>query len=255
MGGSSFFLLPLLLFSLSSWWSEEGSSRRKSSNSLIVMSVATGLLAKRAVALVTGGASGLGRATAERLARNGARVVIADLAGSGGESVAENAGKNMVFSPTDVTDAEAVSAALNAAEAQFGEPVNTVVNCAGIAYAIKTLGKKGPHPQDAFDRTLAVNVGGTFNVIRLASERMAAAEPLNEDGFRGVIINTASVAAYDGQRGASCRCVHLIEARVSRFACAGSFGRRSRLPDVVCLPHVLWQAKRHTLLLKAPLLR
>lgn len=170
------------------------------------MSVATGLLAKRAVALVTGGASGLGRATAERLARNGARVVIADLAGSGGESVAENAGKNVVFSPTDVTDAEAVSAALNAAETQFGEPVNAVVNCAGIAYAIKTLGKKGPHPQDAFDRTLAVNVGGTFNVIRLASERMAAAEPLNEDGFRGVIINTASVAAYDGQRGAYCLC-------------------------------------------------
>jgi len=165
------------------------------------MSVLTGLVAKRAVALVTGGASGLGRATAERLARNGARVVIADLPTSEGEAIAEKSGDNVVFAPTDVTDPETVTAALNLAESSFGEPVNAVVNCAGIAYAIKTLSKKGPHPQDAFDRTLAVNVGGTFNVIRLASERMAAAEPLNEDGFRGVIVNTASVAAYDGQRG------------------------------------------------------
>ena len=165
------------------------------------MSIASGLLAKRAIALVTGGASGLGRATAERLVRNGARVVIADLPGGGGDAVAEAAGDNMHFAPTDVTDPDGVSAALSMIESKFGEPVNTVVNCAGIAYAIKTLGKKGPHPQDAFERTLSVNVGGTFNVIRLAAERMAAAEPLNEDGFRGVIVNTASVAAYDGQRG------------------------------------------------------
>ena len=165
------------------------------------MAVNFGLSAKRAVALVTGGASGLGRATAERLVRNGARVVIADLPSSEGESVAEAAGENMIFAPTDVTDSDSVTAALNLAETTFNQPINGVVNCAGILYAIKTLGKKGPHPQDLFDRTLSVNVGGTFNVIRLASERMAAADPMNEDGFRGVIVNTASVAAYDGQRG------------------------------------------------------
>mmetsp|Transcript_34162 Transcript_34162/g.85751 ORF Transcript_34162/g.85751 Transcript_34162/m.85751 type:complete len:265 (-) Transcript_34162:34-828(-) len=159
---------------------------------------------KNAVALVTGGASGLGRATAQRLARNGATVVIADLPSSNGHEVAAEIGAH--FSPTDVTNEVDVNKALDLArEKAGGREVNIAVNCAGIAIAKRTLSKKGAHPLEDFLRILTVNTGGTFNVLRLASARMATTDvensPVLHKGERGVIVNTASVAAFDGQIG------------------------------------------------------
>jgi NAD(P)-dependent dehydrogenase (short-subunit alcohol dehydrogenase family) len=146
-------------------------------------------------ALVTGGASGLGRATAERLARAGAHVVIADLASSDGKAVAERIGA--VFVPTDVTDEQQVQAAVDAASEQGTLRVD--VNCAGIGNAIRTVGRKGPFPLEDFARVVQVNLVGTFNTIRLAAARMAEHDPVGEE--RGVIVNTASIAAYEGQIG------------------------------------------------------
>ncbi|MGD9988386.1 3-hydroxyacyl-CoA dehydrogenase [Pseudonocardia sp.] len=149
------------------------------------------------VALVTGGASGLGLATTETLLDAGAKVVILDLPGSPGEQVAEKLGDAVRFAPADVRDEAAVSAALDVA-AELGT-LRVAVNCAGIGPAAKTVGKNGPFPLDVFTRVVEINLIGTFNVIRLAAERMTAADPV--DGERGVIINTASVAAFDGQIG------------------------------------------------------
>ncbi|MFC3961357.1 3-hydroxyacyl-CoA dehydrogenase [Nocardia jiangsuensis] len=149
------------------------------------------------VALVTGGASGLGLATVEELHAQGAKVVIVDLPSSPGETVAEELGDGVVFAAADVTDEEQVTAALDAA-AELG-PLRIAVNCAGIGNAIKTVGKQGAFPLAAFQKVVSVNLIGTFNVIRLAAERIAATEPVGEE--RGVIINTASVAAFDGQIG------------------------------------------------------
>ncbi|WP_432177805.1 3-hydroxyacyl-CoA dehydrogenase [Streptomyces sp. NBC_00063] len=146
-------------------------------------------------ALVTGGASGLGRATAERLVANGARVVIFDLATSDGEAVAKEIGATFV--PGDVTSEAGVTAAVGAATALA--PLRITVNCAGIGGAGRTVGKEGPYDLDKFRKVVEVNLIGTFNVIRLAAQAMGANEPL--DGDRGVIINTASVAAFDGQIG------------------------------------------------------
>ena len=147
-------------------------------------------------ALVTGGASGLGLATAQVLAEAGAEVVIIDLPNSNGGDV-----PNVTFAPADVTNEEQVRAAIGMA----AKPLRIVVNCAGIATAERTLGKEGPLPLDHFERVIRVNLIGTFNVIRLASEAMAATEPLGGTGQgeseRGVIVNTASVAAFDGQIG------------------------------------------------------
>lgn len=151
---------------------------------------------QQVVALITGGGSGLGHATASRFVRQGAKVVLADLRG---EEAAEALGENAAFARCDVTNEDDVNAALDLAEARFGS-VNVVVNCAGIAIAQKVLSSKGPHPLDAFQKILTVNVAGTFNVIRLAAVRMAASHP-NDGGERGVIVNTASVAAFDGQIG------------------------------------------------------
>ncbi len=151
------------------------------------------------VALVTGGASGLGLATAKRLLRLGAKVVIADLPKSNGAAEAEALGANARFAPTDVTSETDVQAAIDLAYTAFG-PLNLVVNCAGIAIALRTLTKEGPHALDLFQRVINVNIAGTFNVIRLASQRMQSNDP-NPGGERGVIVNTASVAAYDGQIG------------------------------------------------------
>jgi len=156
---------------------------------------------KSAVALVTGAASGLGRATATHLVKSGSRVIIVDLASSDGEQVASDLGPLATFSPADVTSEADVTRALDLALEKFGSEVNVAVNCAGIGTAGKTLGKRGPFNLESFSKTLAVNTVGTFNVIRLAAERMSFGEPINEDGGRGVIINTASVAAYDGQIG------------------------------------------------------
>ncbi|ANY04980.1 3-hydroxyacyl-CoA dehydrogenase [Pseudonocardia sp. HH130630-07] len=150
-----------------------------------------------AVAVVTGGASGLGLATTERFVELGAKVVVIDLPSSQGEAVADKLGDAVRFAPADVTDPGQIGAALDVAE-QLGT-LRVAVNCAGIGNAAKTFGKKGAFPLDGFTKVINVNLIGTFNVIRLAAERMAAAEPL--DGDRGVVVNTASVAAFEGQVG------------------------------------------------------
>ncbi|XP_078488686.1 3-hydroxyacyl-CoA dehydrogenase type-2-like [Ciona intestinalis] len=154
------------------------------------------------VSLVTGGASGLGRATVERLVRNGSRVVMFDLPSSDGEKVAKDLGENnCVFCPGDVTSTEDVSAALDVAKSKFGK-LDVTVNCAGIGIAVRTynMHKKKLHPLDQFERVLDVNVCGTFNVIRLSAQMMNQND-LSERQEKGVIINTASVAAYEGQIG------------------------------------------------------
>ncbi|OBF57025.1 3-hydroxy-2-methylbutyryl-CoA dehydrogenase [Mycobacterium sp. E3251] len=149
---------------------------------------------KDAVAVVTGGASGLGLATTKRLLDAGAQVVVIDLRG---EEAVQELGERARFVQADVTDEAAVSKALDTAES-LG-PVRINVNCAGIGNAIKTLSKDGPFPLDAFKKVVGVNLIGTFNVLRLAAERIAKTEPVGEE--RGVIINTASVAAFEGQIG------------------------------------------------------
>ncbi|HEY8490939.1 MAG TPA: 3-hydroxyacyl-CoA dehydrogenase [Dehalococcoidia bacterium] len=150
-------------------------------------------------AVVTGGASGLGRATAELLASLGARVAVLDRPGSAGEEVARTLGEGAIFAPADVTDEGQVTAALDTAVREFGG-VHVVVNCAGIGAAARTVSKDGPMPLGLFARVIQVNLIGTFNVIRLAAARMATNEP-NAEGERGVVVNTASVAAFDGQIG------------------------------------------------------
>ncbi len=153
-----------------------------------------------ASALVTGGGSGLGAATARTLARAGAAVVVADLPSSPGASVAEEivaAGGRGEFVPTDVTDEAAVQAAVDAASVLA--PLRVVVNCAGVGTPGKVVGKKGPLPLAAFSQVVQVNLVGTFNVIRLAAAAMMQTEPV--DGERGVVVNTASAAAFDGQIG------------------------------------------------------
>ncbi len=141
--------------------------------------------------LVAGGGSGLGAATASRLAAGGANVVVADL--EGGE-----VGDDFRFVETDVTDEESVQAAVDAALDLGG--LYGAINCAGVAAAEKVLGKDGPHSLASFTKVVQVNLVGTFNVIRLAAAAMQENEPAAE-GERGVIVNTASVAAYDGQIG------------------------------------------------------
>jgi NAD(P)-dependent dehydrogenase (short-subunit alcohol dehydrogenase family) len=149
---------------------------------------------KDAVAVVTGGASGLGLATTKRLLDAGASVVVIDL--REGEELAQ-LGDRVKFAAADVTDEAAVGQALDLAES-LG-PLRINVNCAGIGSAAKTLGKDGPFPLDWFTKTIQVNLIGTFNVLRLSAQRIAKNEPIGEE--RGVIINTASVAAFEGQIG------------------------------------------------------
>ena len=154
----------------------------------------------KVIALVTGSASGLGRATALRLGRGGAKVVVVDLPSSNGAATAEEIGANAIFAPCDVTSESDVNAALDLAEKTFGGKVNVAVNCAGIAIAKRTVSKSGAHDLASFLKVLHVNVGGSFNIIRLVAARLAETEP-GPDGERGVCINTASVAAFDGQIG------------------------------------------------------
>ncbi|WP_430334378.1 3-hydroxyacyl-CoA dehydrogenase [Rhodococcus sp. ACT016] len=149
------------------------------------------------VALVTGGASGLGLATVKALHEQGASVVILDLPSSNGEAIAKDLGDRARFAAGDVTDEASVTAALDLAES-LG-PLRVAVNCAGIGNAIKTVGRSGAFPLADFTKIINVNLVGTFNVIRLAAERIAKTDPI--DGERGVIVNTASVAAFDGQIG------------------------------------------------------
>jgi NAD(P)-dependent dehydrogenase (short-subunit alcohol dehydrogenase family) len=150
------------------------------------------------VALVTGGGSGLGEATVRRLAARGAGVVICDLPSSAGKAIAEELGSQVVFVPTDVTDEAAVTAALDAASSLGA--LRLVVTCAGIATPGRIVGRNGPLPLATFRQVIEVNLIGTFNVLRLAAERMIALDPL-ADGDRGVVVMTASIAAYDGQVG------------------------------------------------------
>jgi len=150
-------------------------------------------------AVVTGGASGLGRATAERLLAAGAAVALLDRPASPGADVAKTMGQRATFTPADVTNAEEVSAALQTAGERLGG-VNVLVNCAGIGTAMKTFGRSGPAKLEEFTRVVQVNLIGTFNCIRLAAALMAKNAP-GADGERGVVINTASVAAFDGQIG------------------------------------------------------
>ena len=150
-------------------------------------------------AVVTGGASGLGRATAERLLAAGAAVALLDRPASPGADIAKTMGQRATFTPADVTNAEEVSAALQTAGERLGG-VNVLVNCAGIGTAMKTFGRSGPAKLEEFTRVVQVNLIGTFNCIRLAAALMAKNAP-GADGERGVVINTASVAAFDGQIG------------------------------------------------------
>lgn len=149
--------------------------------------------------LVTGGGSGLGGATAAHLVAAGANVVLADINAETGSAHATRLGAQARFAATDVTREEDVQRALDLAAAEFGA-LDGAISCAGIAVAQRTLGKSGPHALDSFARVVQVNLIGTFNVIRLAAAVLARNVPDGE-GERGVLINTASIAAYDGQIG------------------------------------------------------
>jgi NAD(P)-dependent dehydrogenase (short-subunit alcohol dehydrogenase family) len=149
-------------------------------------------------AIVTGGASGLGAATARRLAAAGSRVVLADVNDAAGEALATELGGAFVH--VDVTDPTQVAEAV-AAAGEMG-PLRVLVNCAGVAWAGRTLERDGtPHDLDLFAKVISINLVGSFNCIRLAASAMAATEPYDDHGARGAIVNTASVAAYDGQIG------------------------------------------------------
>ncbi len=152
---------------------------------------------KDSVFLVTGGASGLGAASARMAVENGAKVVIADL--QDGAAYAKELGANARYIKTNVTTEADGKAAVEMAVKEFGK-LTVLINCAGIAIGEKTIGKNGPHALDSFTRVITVNLIGTFNMIRIAAEAMAKGKP-NASGERGVIVNTASVAAYDGQIG------------------------------------------------------
>lgn len=146
---------------------------------------------------MTGGASGLGEATARYFASKGAQVTLLDRDSTQGMQVARDIGGH--FAQTDVTDESSVQGAIDLALERMGG-ISVAVNCAGIALGIKTVGRDGPHPLPAFQQTVDINLVGSFNVARLAAAAMADNAP-EPDGARGVIINTASIAAFDGQKG------------------------------------------------------
>ncbi|MEX0958932.1 MAG: 3-hydroxyacyl-CoA dehydrogenase [Burkholderiales bacterium] len=154
---------------------------------------------KNSTVLITGGASGLGAATAEMVATAGGNAVVADLSREAGEALAAKLGKAARFVECDVSKEEHAKAAVALALKEFGG-LHGLVNCAGIALGEKTVGKEGPHRLDAFARVININLVGTFNMIRIAADAMAKQQP-NAAGERGVIVNTASVAAFDGQIG------------------------------------------------------
>ncbi|MGH7950084.1 MAG: SDR family NAD(P)-dependent oxidoreductase, partial [Candidatus Binataceae bacterium] len=154
---------------------------------------------KNAIALITGGGSGLGEATAREFANVGAKIAILDLPASPGVAVAESLGASGLFVAADVAAGDPVAQAVAAIMKRFGA-IHIVVNCAGIGRAMRTVSKDQPHSLDLFSKVIAVSLIGTFNVIRLAAVEMAKNQP-NADGERGVIVNTASVAAFEGQIG------------------------------------------------------
>lgn len=150
-------------------------------------------------ALITGGASGLGAATASRFVDHGAKVIVLDRDDERGHALARQLGDRARFAAADVTDEADVQAALDLARSQFGG-LNVVVNCAGVGLAMRTTSSRGPHPLDLFETVVRINLIGNFNAIRLAATAMSNNQA-NADGERGVIINTASVAAFEGQIG------------------------------------------------------
>lgn len=154
---------------------------------------------KNSVAIVTGGASGLGRGTVEKFVAEGGKVAIFDLNETAGAEIAAAMGNAVIFCKVDVTDEASVQQAIDKTMATFGA-IHICVNCAGIGNAIKTYGKKGPFPLAEFNKVIQINLVGSFNVLRLAAEQMAKNE-LMDGQERGVIINIASVAAYEGQIG------------------------------------------------------
>jgi NAD(P)-dependent dehydrogenase (short-subunit alcohol dehydrogenase family) len=154
---------------------------------------------KDKVAIITGGGSGLGEATGREFAAAGARVIVLDLANSPGPKVAASFGDKGLFVAADVVSGDAVEAAIAEAVKRFGS-LHIAVNCAGVGRAQRTVSKDGPHSLDMFAKVVQINLFGTFNVIRLAAAQIAK-NPADAEGERGVIINTASIAAYDGQIG------------------------------------------------------
>lgn len=154
---------------------------------------------KDKVFLVTGGGSGLGAATAATLVEAGAKVVLADVNREAGEKLAAELGGNALFVETDVTGEASANNAIRSAVEKFGA-LHGLVNCAGVAPAEKVVGKEGPHKLESFARVININLVGTFNMLRLAADAMMKNEP-DAGGERGVIVNTASVAAYEGQLG------------------------------------------------------
>jgi NAD(P)-dependent dehydrogenase (short-subunit alcohol dehydrogenase family) len=154
---------------------------------------------KNRVFIVTGGGSGLGAAVARSLVADGAQVVIADIDRAAGQATAAELGDNLRFAPTDVTSEADGKAAVQLALDSFGH-LHGLVNCAGVAPGEKVLGRDGPHRLESFARAVSINLIGTFNMIRLAADAIVKEMP-GEDGERGVIVNTASIAAYDGQIG------------------------------------------------------
>ena len=152
------------------------------------------------VAVITGGASGLGRATAEMVINNGGKVAIFDLNEALARQTASDLGADAAAFVANVADATSVATAVEQAMGHFGS-IHVNVNCAGIGAAARTIGKDGPLPLERFNFVLQVNLVGTFNTLRLCADAMQNNEPTNDDGEKGVIINTASVAAFDGQIG------------------------------------------------------
>src|SRR5450432_3185066 len=152
------------------------------------------------IAIVTGGASGIGQAVVNAFIERGGRVAIFDLNEAAGQSMIKKLGSNAIFETVNVADEPSVIAAIAKTMASLGA-IHVCVNCAGIGSAHKTFGKEGPFPLAAWNKTIAVNLTGTFNVTRLCAEQMAKNEPLDSNGSRGAVVNIASVAAYDGQIG------------------------------------------------------
>ena len=150
-------------------------------------------------ALVVGGASGLGEATTRRLHSEGAKVTIADVNGEKGDALADELGDGVQFIQADVTKADEVESAVDAA-AELGGGLRISMHCAGVGWAERTVSKRGPHQLQPFEIVIGINLIGTFNALRLAAAKMADNEP-DSNGERGVCINTASIAAYDGQIG------------------------------------------------------
>ncbi|MBB4438119.1 MULTISPECIES: 3-hydroxyacyl-CoA dehydrogenase [Rhizobium] len=157
------------------------------------------MLIRGAGFIVTGGGSGLGAATVRMLVEAGGRVTIADLNAEAGQEIAREFGSDARFAKADVTDGEAGAAVVAAAVEAFGD-LRGLVNCAGVAPAEKVIGRDGPHRLESFARTVSINLIGTFNMVRLAAAAIQTTEP-DAEGERGVIVNTASVAAFDGQIG------------------------------------------------------